>query len=547
MAKIIIGNEHAAEFDSIKKLYNGGFLSDKVNIKRVTDREIVTLENTFVFAEDRYGIGSGTGAESELRFDKNGASWFSGLRGGAFDSSSADWEQLIADVAADYHKYYSLIEFRRTVGEAYGQADAAFKTARRVTELFIERVFGNGCTLSDKYSAESENFYAVSLRLDINGGAESVPVLGKMYFRKDASGGYTPMLKREASAVDGFIATVVPGENSDRLAESNTLIDGDLVGGVLGAAGDVFESGDGAEYLLFDDVYAKKIEDMLDKLATNDEKELECTSVTVLGISHVEWQNLAFPVYKNGAKALKLVIGLNDAVGIYCTNCDAAGVALADNNVVLFGDDERNGRYVIDVNKPDLGFTDGDIGYIRNNALLKDHLFSVSCPDNPRNAYCIRTVCASQAVSYKDGKDGSIRKCKNCPYPEVVYRDVFDYASPNAALTHTLNLDEQAFRLTDKKTSVCKCCGRSFFAARGETLCRLCSETEFTEHGKKLYKKYGKMLSPGVRFKHLFSKKCCREDSNMIVFELANDRYVFDKLGACEYGLIDPPKKVRPS
>lgn len=34
------------------------------------------------------------------------------------------------------------------------------------------------------------------------------------------------------------------------------------------------------------------------------------------------------------------------------------------------------------------------------------------------------------------------------------------------------------------------------------------------------------------------------EDGNVIIFELGNDRYVFDKLNAKEYGFIKKPVKV---
>ena len=47
MAIIRVGCEHKKEFQSICSLYKKGFLSDKVNIKRVTDNRIVTDANEF--------------------------------------------------------------------------------------------------------------------------------------------------------------------------------------------------------------------------------------------------------------------------------------------------------------------------------------------------------------------------------------------------------------------------------------------------------------------------------------------------------------------
>ncbi|MDE6294050.1 MAG: hypothetical protein K2L88_05460, partial [Clostridiales bacterium] len=61
----------------------------------------------------------------------------------------------------------------------------------------------------------------------------------------------------------------------------------------------------------------------------------------------------------------------------------------------------------------------------------------------------------------------------------------------------------------------------------------------------KLYRKYAKILGLGIRLRHMFSQKSCREDSNMIIFELGNERYIFNKLNARDCGYIEPPKKVK--
>ncbi|MDE7405510.1 MAG: hypothetical protein K2M89_01375, partial [Clostridiales bacterium] len=142
MARINVGCEYEKEFKSICSLYKNGFLSDKVNIKRVTDTEIVTAANVFVYCEDEHGVnGAKGGDENELRFDKDGASWFAGLRGKKFDSSSADWEQLIADVGADYHKYYSMIEFRQTADSRAAAVGGAVEAViKKFAEGFLKRV-----------------------------------------------------------------------------------------------------------------------------------------------------------------------------------------------------------------------------------------------------------------------------------------------------------------------------------------------------------------------------------------------------------------------
>ncbi len=545
MARITVGCEYKKEFESIRDLYSGGFLSDKVNIKRVTDSEIVTNTDTFEYCDSEHGVnGSDGGAGTELCFGKNGASWFAGLRGEKFDSSSSDFEQLIGDAASDYHKYYSIIEFRQSVEDrltAVGGSPAG--AVKRVNTEFLKRVFGSAFVLSERYSVEPENYYAVSMRLEINGGAESEPLLGKVYFRIGRDGKFIPVRQAAACDIDDYITTAVPPDVKGERA-SNELADGKLVNGVLGEIEKLFERDDSADYILFNRDYRSKIEKMLKLIATSDEKELECTHVAVLGISHVEWQNFAYSAMRGGKKAMKLVVGLNNNISLYCMCCDKHGVQLIDGNVVLFGDPQRHGRYVLDFEKPGLGLSDDDLLYIRKNALLSEHILNVACPDNPRNRDCVQTVCASQSVEYKTADGKTLRKCKRCPYPEVIYRDIFEGVAAESRFTRSLSIDEQRFKLTDKETRVCPCCGRRFTPTANARLCDLCSNTEFTEQGRRLYKKYGKMLSPSIRIKHVFSKKCCREDSNIIIFELGNDRYVFDKLNAHDHGLIEPPRKV---
>ena len=543
MARINIGCEYEKEFSSICSLFKNGFLSDKVNIKRVTDNMIVTATNEFVYCPNEHGVNGASGGEGgELTFKSGGASWFASIRGESFDSSSADWEQLISDVSADYHKYYSLIEFKQAADSRLAKDGGAVAFAvKRFSDGFLKRVIDAPFSVSDRYTIEPENFYAVSMRLEINGGAQSEPVLGKVYFRVSPDGKYVPISRAEAQGIDDYINGAVPSE--EKGGGSSELVDGELVGAVLNAAGSVFEDESSADYIMFNAGYLEKIEKMLNMLATSDEKELECTHVTVLGISHVEWQNFSYAVSIGGHNVLKMIVGLNNNIRLYCTNCNHHGVLLVDNNNVLFGDGSQGMR--LDFSSVTLGLDGDDIKKIKSEAVISEHLFKVECRENSRNADCQKLICARQAVEYTDADGVVIRKCKACPYPEVVYYNIFAEGD-GGRLTSTLNIDEQAFTLTDGKVKKCKCCGRTYGEHTGKNgYCRLCGDIGFTEEGKKLYKRYRGMLSPNVRLKYIFSKKSCREDSTVIIFELGKDRYVFSKLDAKDSGYIDQPKKVK--
>ena len=549
MATIKVGLEYEKEFKSICSLFKNGFLSEKVNIKRVSETEIVTAAHVFKYCEHEHGVnGASDEAENELRFDKNGASWFSGLRGESFDSSSSDWEQLISDVSSDYHKYYSMIEFRQSVDARLAAVSGSMSAViNKFGNDFLKRVIDAPFSVSEKYTIEPENFYAVSMRLEINGGAQSEPVLGKVYFRVSHDGKYIPISRAEARGIDDYINAAVPSDDGGvQKSGAGELVDGQLISDVLSRAGELFGTDTCADYIMFSPDYQAKIEKMLKLLATSDEKELECTHVTVLGISNVEWQNFAYAISVSGRNVLKMIVGLNNSVSLYCTNCSRDGVLLVDNNEVLFDDDDWDEEYRLDFSMRNLGLDDNDIKHIKTTALISRHLFKIACPENSRNSDCTRLICAKQAVEYTDADGKTERKCKGCPYPEVVYHNVFAGGYDGGRLTSTLNIDEQAFVLTDGKVKTCKCCGRTYSEHTGKNgYCKLCGEFGATEEGKKLYRKYGKMLGLGVRLSHLFARKSCREDSNIIIFELGKDRYVFNKLNARDHGYIDQPKKVK--
>lgn len=530
-------------FNSICELHRGGFLSGAVNIRSVGGNEIRTAAHTFVLDDDAEGVSGGAEKSSgELRFSSDGASWFAGIRGKAFNGNSADWEQLIADAAADYHKHYSFIEFRQTADERARSMGGRLDVVRKkIDGEFLRRVFGASIEMPERYSASPENFYAVSMRLEINGGAQSEPILAKVYFRQTADGRYMPIKHKEADSIDRFIGAAVPATDGD----DDALADGDLVGDVLNRLSDLFGDYDCAEYVMYNDRFAKKIDTMLELLATSDRKELECTHVTVLGISHVEWQNFAYDIIVNGKKALRLIIGLNDSISLYCTNCSADGIALVENNAILFDGDEGK-TYALDASSKNFGLDSADISFIKNSSRLSLHLMQVSCPENPRCPDCTHTICAAQAVEYRADGGKLVRKCKGCPYPEVVYRNIFSANGDAGNLTAMLDIDEQAFALTAQRTKKCGCCGRTYGERDGiNGFCKLCGGAEYTVAGKKLYRKYRQMLDIGVRLSHIHQKKFCVEDSNIIIFQLGSDRYIFNKLDAAPTGILPSPQRVR--
>ncbi|MDE7330205.1 MAG: hypothetical protein K2N30_03820 [Clostridia bacterium] len=541
MAKIIIGREYASEFESICALYGGGFLSPEVHILKAKGKIIETPAHTFEYSEREHGVnGSGDGEERALSFTSEGASWFAPLRGENFDSGNADWKQLIMDVAADYHRHYSLIEFKQAKDK--GTLNGERKLKEKFKTGFIDRVFADGAKyfVAENRITEPENYYAVSLRLEINGGGESAPLLGKIYFREGEDGRLSPITFKEAGRIDEYISSSVPDEDG-RGGEG--IVDVKLVGRVFAGLEKSFASGKFSKYVSFNAKYKREIDGMLSQLATSEIKELECTNVKVLGVSHVEWEKSVYPVTYRGKVVLKFIVGLNGYVSLICANCNNA--VLVDGNVIKFKDDKvpENCNSVINFDADNLGLIEDDIEAIKTYGEAGDHLFTVSCEENQRNGDCRRTVCASQTVTFADG----VRKCKSCRYPEVVFKDIFAEEGQDGKYTPALHFAFDKLCLVDTPTVKCRCCGREYAKSgivRGE-LCAFCADIDRSAGAKKLYRKYGGMLSLTVRLSHLFSKKYCMEDANVVLFELGTDRYVFDKLSAARSGFIKKPRKVK--
>ena len=260
MAKIIIGREYASEFESICALYAGGFLSSDVHIIKAQGKVIQTPSHTFEYREREHGVnGSGEGEERTLNFSADGASWFAPLRGEKFDSGNADWKQLVMDVAADYHRHYSLIEFRQAKDK--GTLNEERRLKERFKTGFIDRVFNEGAryVMAENRIIEPENYYAVSLRLEINGGGESAPLLGKIYFREGEDGRLTPITFAEAGRIDEYISGSVPDEDG-RGGEG--IVDVKLVGRVFAGLENSFGSGKFSKYVSFGGKYKKEIENL---------------------------------------------------------------------------------------------------------------------------------------------------------------------------------------------------------------------------------------------------------------------------------------------
>ncbi|MBQ7879977.1 MAG: hypothetical protein IJ317_04950, partial [Clostridia bacterium] len=123
------------------------------------------------------GEGDGDGTVTQ-GFTAQGATWFAGLRGDeSAVSPDANWQNLMFQVAQDYHKQYSVLEYKQQENDGVDQ-----KLARAIVNDFLE-LFHRDFSVADKRpsvrveatsgkdsEAETQDVYGLSLRLALNGG-----------------------------------------------------------------------------------------------------------------------------------------------------------------------------------------------------------------------------------------------------------------------------------------------------------------------------------------------------------------------------------------
>ena len=552
MAKIIIGKEYEKAFRSICRLVAGGCVPPEV-VRSATDKEIVTGAYTFEYSGENKGLDVQGGGQREAGMTAEGASWFAALRGKRRDDGTAVWLNLIEQVAASYHRRYSFIEYKqnaRTVSEK--EKETCRRALGKIAEKFLPDL--PAVTVREGSRADgTEDIYGVSLRVELSGGTGAeVPVLGKVYFRKIGSK-MQPIFEEEAKKIDDYLYEIIPSGDGNK----GTRPDGgasETIDAVLGAMENLL-GGKTAGYtftdcLCFSGEEDRRIVGELIEKISHDNVRLECRAVDTLGISHVRWINTSYLVCSQGEAVLRASVGLNGSVSLYCLNCRSG--SLIENNRIEITETGEDGEehaetVVIDPAAADLGVTDEQAERVAKNSEFSRHLKTMRCKENPRvQGGCTRRVCAAQTENLGTAEE-PVCKCKDCPYPEVV----FAYGDGTRKYTPRLAFVRDKMTLIEKsEAQVCDCCGRPFSkeAMRGK-LCPFChgaasADGEERELAKKRYKKYAHMFSPFTRLKYARKEKLCFEEEDVLLFLLGDDRYTFDKLSLNDFGYINGPRKV---
>lgn len=552
-----IGKEYKDAFNSLHQLLSRDTkLADAIAaVNEYGRKEISTPTHVYVYSEQEI-----ESEEQIIAMGVDGASWFAPIRQGkafedkAFDNGMSDWKQLISKVATNFHKKYSIIEYKECTNENRADAEKSKKAIRNI----VARLFGEqDVTLSKGGKNEgTQDIYGAHVKLELGcTGQAYYTVMCKIYFRRTVAE-VRPISAWEASIVNAKLEQAKNNDEKinvqdnvidDTLNALNKLVNGEFSVNLK----DCLCFGSATDSAIGSNSDQKSLE-ILSARAMHNSAPITCTSIKVLSISHVKWVNDSYDVIFRGKPILRAVIGFGGSISMRCINCENFEELISSNEINYSFKNEDgatvNRSILIDPERDDLGIDEQTVNEIILYSEFSNHLKKIICKNVSRlGKPCSAFVCHSQTIRDAGGKNV---KCANCPYPEVVYTD-FSEEMPVRYFTSTLKfaVDKMAMVPTDE-VKQCVCCGRPFTASALEgRLCPLCSEMEsLTDSQKKVakkkYAKYRNMLGHFARFKHLFHAKYCLEDDTTLLFALGEDRYVFSKLDLAKTGYVDAPDKI---
>ena len=204
-----------------------------------------------------------------------------------------------------------------------------------------------------------------------------------------------------------------------------------------------------------------------------------------------------------GQPLFRLWHGLAKALTLSCLSC-LSNEDIVDSNRITYTVDGEIKEITLKPDLVDFGLTEEQIEEIKEYSVLKNHFMHIKCSLPNRNQECKVIKCMSQLFN-AGTNDVPLYKCKNCPYPEVVYTAL----SGEKQYTPSLIFAKDKMMLVDTRipeTQVekCACCGRYFTKnSLSNKLCSTCRsaiKVQNVEPKKKLYKKYKSLLPIGTRF-----------------------------------------------
>lgn len=544
MPDIRIGREYENAFRSICKLVENKCIDKKIVLSAsLINNEIVESSNNnrFIFDPQIQNIENGA---DEGMLDE-GASWFKAFRDGEVDEGNASWLNLIEEVANNYHQKYSFVEFQQKEEEI---DEETLRIQKNLINQFVNMFFYNlsSCQIVQDDKVKKDNIYGVSLKIEVDGGTgEAEPVLCKVYFRQ-TNDEFTPITSEDALTLEGQLYQIIKADESDDsvVSSNETQADnGTSIDLVLNALESLIESGKFSDSIILSTNEDVSIINKLIDRSADDITQLKCRSVSVFGISHVEWKNASYYLKDGSRNVLRFAFSMNNKFSVYCANCK--NELLVDNNRFIMKEGFKEIKR-LDSLEPHFGYNGELIQEAKNNSLISDHLFQIKCNRNGRQ--CTKIRCINQVIAFSESEID--KKCKDCPYPEIITLDEKNRLTLTSKLTFVTDLMKLVSEEVD--TRECIYCQRRF--TRGAIkagACPLCSQTEVElseerkEKAMELYKKYSGMIPMVSRIIRPFKEKYCFEDDGFIIFRLGESRFIFNKMDIKFNGIMSGAKKIK--
>ena len=545
--KIYVNRDYEQAFNSIYNLIQGGCLDGagwKVNNEIIDDG---------VYEYQLSSVYTGKDKTEKHGFNSDGATWFKALRGVNVENNDAIWTSFIETVGVEYHKRYSVVEYQQQT-KTLAEKKKALAENKEMVDQFIKLFYPDFYKKTEIVEVEGEetveDIYGVAMRIELSGGTgASLPVLCKVYFSK-AGRTVTPLSSYAAQNIDDNLSEIIPEETNN-----NQEISGEaIIDTTLNAVDNLINDSkfNFADFICYSDKADRIAVDNLLSQLSHDAVELECQRVDVLYITHVKASSFLYNVNYLGKPLFKFNNGLNKALTLYCANCND-DEKLVDSNHLVY---EVNGEMktaILQLGVDDFGLTSQQIDEINESGQLKNHYIKVSCHIPSRGQECKTLKCKSQLFSVNVGDESNeklVCKCKDCPYPEVVYTTPLGEKKYTPAMTFAKDVMCLVDTRNEDGLQVEKCsvCGRYF--TKGSLKYNKCHTCFVAENGSgtleqvELYNKYKGLLPLGARMGAISEKKFCVEDEEIILFVLGTKKYVFNKLSVKEKGYFEEPRKI---
>ncbi len=565
----VLGNDYKAAFESARSIIKKGLLAQELPECYVDENGYIhNGPNTFEFI-DKDDMNDAS-KRSDFSISEDGASWFKNIRDIARNPGSTSsesnvhiWVEFLASISNLYHNKFFLVSCKKKNSDV--DANKISETYRTYTDKIMKTFYPQ---ISDWHfvapfegSAGFDNIYGLSLRLQVGDGVgKEVPVLGTLYLKQINVNRMMPLSADEAKMVEKSFESVDENAlNTTSVKRSDAIKDTNATSNTLNLLFSeltrVIEEDSFGDYLVdcikFDDDDESIINGILSRMQ-NDNKVLVCNQVEILSISHLNWEKYSYTVDDNrtGKSLFGIIGGIDGKMTMHCLGCNQSQDLIA-NNRIIFTDSESEERVTVVINPEldNLGLTRNETELIRKSGHFSSHYIKVGarCGSPRGKKACSRTVCKSNLISVETN-EGMCDFCRECPYPEVLYKD----GEGNIYHTPSLVFDTQQLKLVPKDmvaNKPCQCCGRYVTRLNNNMYCDLCAKPSRADMATKKaamdkYNKFKNLLPLRARMTSSNKIKMCFEDSEILLFTIDDKKYIYHKFWLEEGGYSRSPEDI---